>query len=314
MRRERGFALLAVMLVLTLLAVVVTEFAFSMRLEAAMARSYRNGLLATHLAEAGVQQAIREVVSQAQITALDEDGQAVFYRALPGQALPLRLPALPRLHVPLGAGEFSYRITDETARLDLNRAGPERLDRLLTALGVEKPQRDVVNDSLQDWRDRDELPRLNGAESEDFYLRLPVPYRSRNSNLQDAAEVLQIRGVTRELYFGMADRPGLGDLVTAVPLNAVNLNTAAAPVLKALGLSDAESADVLQTRQRAPFISVPGRFVGRGLVVGSATFRIHAEGRIAGSAPRHIVAVVQRGGRRGPVGVTILSWRPEIER
>lgn len=314
MRSERGFALLAVILVLTLLAVVVTEFAFSMRLEAAMARSYRDGLLATHLAEAGVQQAIREVLSQAQITALDEDGQVVFYRALPGQALPLRLPVLPRLHVPLGAGEFSYRITDETARLDLNSAGPERLDRLLTALGVEKSQRDVVNDSLQDWRDRDELPRLHGAESEDFYLRLPVPYRSRNSNLQDAAEVLQVRGVTRELYFGTADRPGLGELVTAVPLNAVNLNTATAPVLKALGLSDAEIADVLQTRQRAPFTSVPGRFAGRGLVVGSATFRIHAEGGIAGSAPRHIVAVVQRGGRRSPVGVTILSWRPEIER
>ena len=314
MRKERGFALLAVMLVLTLLAVVVTEFAFSMRLEASMVRSYRDGLLATHLAEAGVQQAIREVLSQAQITALAEDGQVVFYRAVPGQALPVRLPILPRIHVPLGAGEFSYQITDETARLDLNSTGPERLDRLLTALAVEKPQRDIINDSLQDWRDRDELHRLNGAESEDFYLRLPVPYRSRNSDIQDAAEILQIRGVTRELYFGTADRPGLGGLVTAVSLNAVNLNTAAPAGLKALGLSDAESADVLQTRQRAPFISVPGRFAGRGLVVGSATFRIHAEGSIAGSAPRHIVAVVQRGGRRGPVGVTILSWRPEIER
>lgn len=302
MRKERGFALLAVMLVLTLLAVVVTEFAFSMRLEASMVRSYRDGLLATHLAEAGVQQAIREVLSQAQITALAEDGQVVFYRAVPGQALPVRLPILPRIHVPLGAGEFSYQITDETARLDLNSTGPERLDRLLTALAVEKPQRDIINDSLQDWRDRDELHRLNGAESEDFYLRLPVPYRSRNSDIQDAAEILQIRGVTRELYFGTADRPGLGDLVTAVSLNAVNLNTAAPSVLKALGLSDAESADVLQTRQRAPFISVPGRFAGRGLVVDSATFRIHAEGSIAGSAPRHIVAVVQRGGRRGPWG------------
>jgi len=302
------------MLVLTLLAVVVTEFAFSMRLEASMVRSYRDGLLATHLAEAGVQQAIREVLSPAQITALDEDGQVVFYRAVPGQALPVRLPAMPRIHVPLGAGDFSYRITDETARLNLNSTGPERLDRLLTALGVEKPQRDIINDSLQDWRDRDDFPRLNGAESEDFYLRLPVPYRSRNSDLQDAAEVLQIRGVTRELYFGTADRPGLEYLVTAVPLNVVNLNTATAPVLRALGFSDAESADVLQTRQRGPFISVPGRFAGRGLVVGSATFRIHAEGQIAGSAPRHIVAIVQRGGRSGPLGVTILSWRPEIER
>src|SRR5512132_4703850 len=53
-RNDRGFALLAVMLVLALLGVVVTEFAVSMRLEASMVRSYRDGVVATHLAEAAV--------------------------------------------------------------------------------------------------------------------------------------------------------------------------------------------------------------------------------------------------------------------
>src|SRR6185295_18982670 len=57
MTSERGFALIAVMLVLALLAVVVTEFAFSARLEASMVRAYRDGVQARHLAEAGVQQA-----------------------------------------------------------------------------------------------------------------------------------------------------------------------------------------------------------------------------------------------------------------
>ena len=69
---ERGFVLISVMLALTLLAVVATEFAFSMRLEASMVRSYRDSVLAAHLAEGGVQQAIREVLSGAQLAALDE--------------------------------------------------------------------------------------------------------------------------------------------------------------------------------------------------------------------------------------------------
>ncbi|HEY7654115.1 MAG TPA: prepilin-type N-terminal cleavage/methylation domain-containing protein, partial [Methylomirabilota bacterium] len=60
MREQRGFALLAVMLVLALLAVVVTEFAHSARLEASMVRSYRDGVVAAHLAEAGLHQALRE--------------------------------------------------------------------------------------------------------------------------------------------------------------------------------------------------------------------------------------------------------------
>ncbi len=311
MRAESGFALLAVMLVLALLAVVVTDFAFSMRLEASMVRSYRDGVVAAHLAEAGIQQAIREILSQAQIAALDPAGQLVFYRSVPGQTRPTPLPPLPRVHVPLGSGEFSYRISDETARIDINTAPPGRLDRLLAALGLDKPQRDVINDSIQDWRDADEIHRLNGAESEDYYLRLPVPYRSRNGDLQDTAELLQIRGITRELYFGTPGNPGLRDLVTVAGLSTVNLNMASAPVLQALGLSNAEIDEVLRTRVRAPYATIPGRFAGRGFTAGaSATFRIEAEGFVAGTPRGHVVAIVQRGRQTGSTGVTILSWRP----
>jgi general secretion pathway protein K len=308
-KAERGFVLLAVMLVLTLLAVVVTEFALSARLEASMIRSYRDGVAATHLAEAGVQQAIREILTPSQVAALDESGQLVFYRAPAGQPTPVRLPALPRDHVALGPGAFSYRISDETARLNINASAPDRLDRLLAALGVDRSEREIIVDSIQDWRDADELHRLHGAES-DFYLRLPLPYRARNGNLQDVGELLQIRGVTRELYFGADGRPGLSELVTAAAVNAINLNTAPPPVLKALGLSDAEIEDVVQARVRAPYPSVPGRFAGRGLAVGSSVFRIEAEGMVAGGGRRHVVAVVQRGSQAGPLDVAILSWRP----
>ena len=46
MSDQRGIALIAVMLVLALLAVVVTEAAYSARLEASMVRSYRDGVIA----------------------------------------------------------------------------------------------------------------------------------------------------------------------------------------------------------------------------------------------------------------------------
>lgn len=312
MTRERGFVLLAVLLVLTLLAVVVTDLAFSARLEASMVRSYRDGVLARHLAEAAVQQAIREIATPAQVAALDETGQLVFYRALPGQTTPTPMPALPRARVALGPGEFSYRLADESARLSLNTAPADRLARLLEALGLERTERDVITDSLQDWRDADDLHRLHGAES-DFYLALPVPYRARNASLQHEAELLQIRGVTPELYARNGERPGLGELVTAAAVSTVNLNTASPLVLEALGLSDAEIADAVQTRVRTPYPSVPGRFAGRGLAVGSSVFRIEAEGRIAGVVRSRVVAIVQRGRKNAPLEATILSWRPGAE-
>jgi general secretion pathway protein K len=307
MRAQRGFALPTVMVVLALLAVVVADLVHSVRLEASMVRSYRDGVAAAHLAEAGVQQAIREIMSPSQVSALDEDEQVVFHRVLPGQTTPVSLPPLPRVRVRLGNGEFSYRITDESARLDINAISPERLGRLLAELAVDRQQRDVINDSLQDWRDANELGRLHGAESE-FYLRRAVPYRARNGNLQDPAELLQIRGVTRALYRGGEGRPGLGDLVTTAAVTTVNLNTAAAPVLKALGFSDAEISDATQGRVRAPYPSVPGRFAGRGLAVGSNVFRIEAEGVVEGMPRHRVVAVVQRGRRNLPLDLAILAW------
>jgi general secretion pathway protein K len=309
MSGERGVALIVVMLVLALLALVVTEFAHSARLEASMVRAYRDTVLARHLAEAGVQQGIREILSQSQIGAIDESGQLVFYRVLPGQTTPTRVPPLPRVRVPLGAGEFSYRITDEASRLNLNAGDPARLDRLLDALEIYRSQREIISDSVQDWRDGNELHRVHGAES-DYYLKLPVPYRARNANIQDESELLQIRGVTPELYFGTGGRPGLGSLVTAVAVNAASLNAAPPPVLKAVGLSDAEIEEVVRTRARTPYPTVPGRFAGRGLTTGSAIFRIEAEGLVGGVGRGQVVAVVRRGRPGRTLDVSILSWRP----
>ncbi len=314
MRDERGFALLSVMLVLVLLSVIVIEFVVETRLEAAMVRSYRDGVLAAHLAEAGVQQAIREILGPGTIVALDDDGTLSFYRAT-DTVTPVKLSRLPRKNVALGAGEFTYRLSDEESRVNINGAAPDRVDRLLTAVGLDKQVRDVISDSLQDWKDPDDLHRVNGAESEDYYLKLPVPYRARNGVLQDEAELLQIRGVTREIYRGSERRPALGDLVTVAGRNTVNMNTAPGAVLAALGLSQAEILDITGTRVRTPYTSVPPRFAGKGLAVGTATFRIEAEGLVAGEPRARVVAIVQRravpGGPGGSTSsVAVLSWRP----
>jgi len=318
MRSERGFALLGVMLVVALLTVVVLELTVAMRLEASAGRSFKDQLVASHLAEAAVQQALQEVSSQAPIPAVDERGGLVFYRIVPGSARPARLPVLRRERVPFGGGEFSYRITDEQARLNLNSAPPARVSRLLQAMGLDRRERDVVVDSLQDWKDADDLVHANGAESLDYYLKLPVPYHARNAPLQDPAELLQIRGVTRELYEGQEGRPGLAELTTVFGRDVVNINTAPGPVLAALGLSEAEITDVVQSRARAPYTVVPGRFATRGLGVGSQIFRVEAEGWVGGVRQARIVAIVQRQTTRpagaepddlAAFGLAVLTWR-----
>ncbi len=309
MTSERGFALVAVVLVLALLGIVVAEFAFSMRLEATMVRSFKEDVIGLHLAEAAVEQAIREILTDAPLQGFQgEEAPLTFFKS-PTQPL----PRLPRSEVRLGPGQFAYRITDEEGRLNLNTAPPERVDRLLLSLGLDKQVRDTINDSLQDWKDPDDIPRLNGAESEDTYLRLPVPYRARNGPLQDVAELLQIKGVTPALYYGNAGQPGLAELVTVHGTGQVNINTAPEPVLKALGLSEAEVSEIVQSRRLAPYALVPPRFAARGLSVSSRTYRIEAAGWVEGGQTRvRAVGIIQRGAEAGTgqPRALIISWNP----
>jgi general secretion pathway protein K len=287
---------LAVTLVLALLTVMATELAFSMRLEAAMVRSYRDVLMARRLAEAGIQQAIREIVSDSTVHGLDEDGQVVFFRAPQPGATPKALPRLPRSHVQLGPGEFSYRITDEEARLNVNARQPGTLEKLLQALEVDKTERDVIADSIADWRDGNDLARVNGAES-DYYLKLPIPYRPRNGNLQHVSELLQIKGITPELYYGHDDMPGLVDLVTVRSRGTtININTASKLVLQAVGMADAEVGNIIKSRTPQPYPAVPSIYAVRGarFTVNSATFRIESEGVVAGEPRARLLAIVQR--------------------
>ena len=301
---DRGFALVAVLLVLGLLGLVGAEFAYSMRLEATAARTYKEGIAAAHLAEAGVEQAIREIAADSAFVVVDDQGVMTFY-GRDGRAL----PRLPRTRVPLGTmGTFSYRLSDEEARLNLNTSPPDRLDQLLHGFGLAKSDRDTINDSLQDWRDANDEHRLNGAESDDYYLRLPVPYRAHNANLESVSELLQIKGVTPEIYNGREGKPGLADLVTVKTPGQINMNTAGPEVLRAQGLSDAEIIDIVQSRRDGPFIQVPGRFGGKGLMVNTRTFRIEAEGLVDGQPRARLTAIVQRrqDGTRQPI--VILEW------
>jgi general secretion pathway protein K len=312
MRNERGFALIAVLLVLAFVAIIGAEFAFSMRLEASAARIYKENLIAGHLAEAALEQAIREIVADYAYVSLgddkdsdvDKDCPLVFYQ----RANLERLKPLPRKNVPLGGGQFSYCITDEEARINVNTAPADRLHRLLDALGIEKADRDTLIDSLADWRDTNEDHRLNGAESEDTYLKQPVPYRSKNANLDSVGELVQIKGFTPKLLEGVDGKPGLAAFVTVVTQNQVNINTASREVIRALGLGDAEFSDIEQSRRNRPFTTVSGRFGGRGLGVTSRTFRVEAQGIIEGQVRARLTAVVQKRTDQNGENVVVREW------
>jgi type II secretory pathway component PulK len=301
-RGEHGFALVAVLLVLAVLGIVGAEFAFSMRLEASAVRAYKDAMLGSHLAEAAVEQAKREIVADYRFVGFKDD--LVTFYAADGT----EIPRLPRQKVPLGSGTFSYTITDEQSRLNVNTATPDRLDRLLLCREIDKSVRDVIVDSVQDWRDANEEHRLNGAESEDTYLKLEVPYRSHNRNLDSVRELLQVKGVTPALLYGTPDKPGLAaDLTVKTAQGRPNINTVGWNVFCALGGAQAEFGTIEQLRRDHPFTTPPSQ-IAASFDVTSTTFRIEAEGAVDGRAGARVTAVVQKRTGTAGMAVAVLEW------
>ena len=300
---DSGVALIVVLLLLALLLTIVAEFAQAMRLEAIAATNFRSVLSEAWLAEAGYQRAVAEILPDALSHGLDVGGALAFRRTRLGT------PTVPeRLDVRVDPGRVSYRLTDESARLNLNRATRDVLDRLLQGVGVEKTDRDVIIDSIQDWRDPNEEHRLNGAES-DYYLALPVPYRSKNADFDSVDELLQVRGVTRELLYGRGDTPGLAEYLTVFGPGAINVNTASPIVLRTLGYAEAEVDLIVGRRPWSDPGEIPGALRRGNLTTRTDFFRIEAWA--GGTAPsgRVLTAVVQRQSGTTQLQVVPLAWR-----
>ena len=300
---DGGVALIVVLLLLALLLTVVAEFAQAMRLEAVTARNFRSALSEAWLAEAAYQRAVAEILPNALAHELDADGALMFRRVRLGS------PTVPeRLDLQVNPGRLSYRLTDESARINLNRATREVLDRLFQEIGVEKSNRDVIVDSIQDWRDPNEEHRLNGAES-DYYLRLPVPYRSKNADFDSVDELLQVQGVTRAMLYGRPDVPGLAEHLTVFGTGAINVNTASPVVLRALGLAPAEVEALIGRRPYLDLTSLPPGLRRGNQRTSSDMFRIEAWAGGSAPAGRVLTAVVQRRAEAGQIQAVPLARR-----
>ncbi|MDZ7698197.1 MAG: type II secretion system protein GspK [Deltaproteobacteria bacterium] len=110
--------------------------------------------------------------------------------------------------VRFGAGLYQVRIGNEAGKINLNEANETSLKMIMDVFELDDQQQDIVVDSILDWRDGNDLHRLNGAE-DDYYNALPEPYNCKDGDFDSLEELLLVRGVTPELFYG-----GLKDMVT----------------------------------------------------------------------------------------------------
>lgn len=273
MHSQKGAALMIVLWVMALLTVIAGEFVFSMRTEMNITVNFKEETEAYYAALAGVENAKAEILSSGNEMKLDDKGILIFD------------DKQSQRRGSFGNAGYSYDIIDEERCLNINVATPEQLKKILIYAGVEDSQMNVITDSIQDWRDPDDLHRINGAE-EEYYRSLPEPYSCKDGPFDTIEELLLVKGIT-PVVFGSSSEPnsrGIAKYLTAKSSGAVNINTADRIVLDAVfGSATAES--IISQR---PFI-VPAA----GGVVKSNFFTVISTG-VSGRTKRVVKVILFR--------------------
>ena len=251
-----------VLWVIAVLSVIVLEFCFSMRTEVNITQHYKEEIQLYAYAEGGVQRAIAELIYK-------HDSRIQLMRKN------LKVEETPpekkewvtdgRTYLlPYDQGTCEIRVMGEAGKVNINTISEATLRKIIGQMGLEEGARDVVVDSILDWRDPDDLYRINGAEN-DYYQSLKEPYNCKNGNLDSIEELLLVRGVTPNLFYGRkavkreegeggekGGSIGLRDLFSIYGSGEqIDINSAATPVLRVVLGLPAEVARLLVKAREA---------------------------------------------------------------
>ena len=278
---KRGSALIIVLWVIALLSVLIGGFAYDMHVESKIVSYLRKKLKAEYLAKAGIEYAQALLSHSTEVkgkTDSEEMRGKYWYTA----AKRLRQGyAVMGLTEKLGEGSFTLDIMPEPALRNINGLKDDDWERIFHLCGVPEDRWPELIDCFNDWRDPDDQPNMDGAETDDYYARLDPPYKARGhgsrrsgtnttaatpantlANLDTVEELLLIKGFNRAILYGgymeenNTNSPvvsGIADLLTAIPETGltVNINAASKRVLMTLpGIDDTLADAIIAERER----------------------------------------------------------------
>lgn len=228
-KRQKGFALLTVLLVVALVAAIASSILYQQRLDIQRSAFMLNQSQAMAVAagiDTWVKKGLAFDASQNQVDHLNEAW------------------AQPILPMEFEGGDLGGQLFDMQGRFNLNnlaetdetkrQAWRSILERILTRQNLNT---DWVA-PLIDWVDADNNPIPGGAESDTYLLKTP-PYRAANQMMVLVDEMQLLQG------FDPAQFRPVAPWFSALPkVSAINVNTAPEPVL--LGLAEWMNPSLVQ--------------------------------------------------------------------
>lgn len=216
--KTRGVALLSVLWLLVLLSVIASGLAYSSRQAANGVGSQVGSVEARYLAEGAVQLVLMNLLTRDASQRLLGDNETFEF--------------------PLDGGMVEVTLTDENGKVDINLASEALLARLFMSIDLPRDRSDSLAAAVADFRDEDDLSRLNGAEDED-YEAAGYTYGAKNSLFSSVEEMQLVYGMEPWVY--QAVLPYI-----TVYARQRGINPEVAPLQVLMAVSD-ESVPVLES-------------------------------------------------------------------
>jgi type II secretory pathway component PulK len=162
----------------------------------------------------------------------------------------------PSMELAFPGADVHVDVVPEASKLSLNASRPEDILRLLMALGTPEGQATEITAAIVDWRTR--LDPMQPSPFDAFYLSQSPSFTARHASFQENEELLLVKGMTTELYYGSSldnRRAGLRDCLSVYGSGgAVDINTAQPAALVAVGLSPIDADTIVKNRGQHPVL------------------------------------------------------------
>lgn len=246
-KSRRGSALLAVMWLSVALAAFGFSLASTVRGEIERASTDLDSLRAYYIASGAVERASLELLWSVKAPA---------NRLIP--------QASTSIDYAFDTGVAHVEFLPEAGKLNPNTINGEVLSRLLLALGVEPQRASVITAAVVAWR-------KPGVSTLAMPMNLDVPtFETPHASFQSIEEMLNVQGVTPEIFYGtyvpapegapigaprLEARPGLVDCLSVFGAkDSIDINTAQPAVLTALGVPPGTIEAIVERRRQTPFL------------------------------------------------------------
>jgi general secretion pathway protein K len=309
---RRGSALLTVLWLSACLAAIAFSVSSSVRAETDRVEAGSNGLRAWYLATGAVERGIQWMLWGESYR--NPDGTPRFWQF-----------GAPRMNMTFPSGNAVVEMIPESAKFDINHVSAEDLVKVVAAVAGDSDRAREITGAILDWRGG-----AAGSSYDQYYFSISPTFKARHASFQEIEELLFVRGMTPEIFYGnfVADSQGalyssggLRDCLSVWgSMGPFDVNGMSPALMTAVGVPPEGVQAIVARRKETPFknlgdvnalgIPTPRMRVGGNLIW---TLRASARLKRPDNSPSEVVrtasATVKLLDPRGfNIPVHILRW------